>query len=199
MPTVYIKDGNFEGKLGNLDLPLTTFVYNFESARNCTGRRMGKCRVPDICYAHDSEITWPKVGPYRERQRKFWEKCTARGFTNKLARIPMNTFRFGESGEFANQDSLDKLNEVAHILWKQRGIVTYGYSCRHDLNFRGSVARIKISGYDYVEGTTGSTIVIGKNDPTPEGWVRCSGKVGKCTRCHICTLPDIINVAMVKH
>lgn len=199
MPSIYFKDGNFEGKLGNLDLPLSTFIYNFESQRNCTGRASRNCKVEDICYARDPEKQYPNVLPYRERQAAFWKKVTVKGFLRKLSKIPFSTFRFGESGEIANQESLDKLNDVAWELWKSRGVVTYGYTCMHNLNFSGSSARIKLSGYPMKEGTTGSTMVIGKNDPTPPGWHRCNGKAGKCTRCNICTLPIVVNVAMEKH
>jgi hypothetical protein len=199
MPSLYFKDGNFECKLGNLDLPLTTMVYNFESQKNCSGRASGNCRVEEICYAQDPERQYPNVFPYRERQAEFWAKTTVKGFLRKVSKIPFTTFRFGESGEIATQEYLDKLNEIAHSLLKNRGIVTYGYSCMHNLNFAGSAARIKLSGYPMKEGTTGSTMVIGKNDPTPEGWHRCDGKAGKCTRCNICTLDRVVNIAMVKH
>lgn len=195
----YIKEGRFEAKLGNLDLPITTLIYNFESADGCTGKLIGKCKVWDICYAQKAETTWPTVTPYRERQRAFWKRCTPRGFISKLAHIPFKTFRFGEAGEIDSQESLDKLNDIAKILWDKRRVVTYGYSCMEHLDFRGSIARIKLSGYPAKEGTTGSTMVVEKGGDIPEGWHRCKGEPGKCTRCTICTQPIFRNVAMEKH
>ncbi len=188
---------------GNRKLPKTTMIINMGTSADCPSRVLGMC-IPvndgTRCYADKAEALYPAVSPYRERQREYWRNTTKEVILSDIAKRIKNRrtdtthLRFNEAGDFWDQEDVDKLSYIAAGL-KTMGITTYGYTARHDLEFSKSNFIFKGSGYR-IEGSTGKTIVIGKNDTVPRGFIKCPGN---CKRCTLCYQDIQIDIAFKKH
>lgn len=185
---------------GNSKLPVTTMIFNLESAKNCSGKAKNLCKCSEKCYAMKAERIYPKVFPYRERQSAYFLNNSAETICEYFSaiilrkRIKPTLFRFNESGEFANQESVEKLDKIAKYLKKHHKITTYGYSSRSDLDFSGVSFLVKGSGHS--NGNNGETMVIKKSENVPENFKLCPGS---CKKCKICSSKKKINVAFRQH
>jgi len=185
---------------GNTKLPKTTLIFNMGPATSCPSKALGLCKVASSCYALAPECNYRKrvVLPYRSNQMDYWLNTP----TNKMIadiddmlsrrRVPTKLFRFNESGDFHSQACVGKLSRISRHLMDKHNIITYGYSARSDLNFKGAHFLCKGSGHD--KGNNGRTIVIDKHAPTPTGFFRCPGD---CHECNVCT--SGANIAFPKH
>ena len=120
------------------------------SVKNCPAKSM--CLISDICYADKAEKRWKQVLPYRLRQEKYWNDVGVMEFINDMMNViekrekePIEFFRFNECGDFRNQKDITKLSLIASHL-KKKGVITYGYTARKDLDFRGVSFKVKGSG-----------------------------------------------------
>lgn len=189
-------------KFGNHKLSNDTIVFNMCSASKCPSAKLGLCKLKDMvrCYALKAEQTYKAVKPYRERQAKYWKEADPKKMAEEMKKIikrrklKTKYFRFNEAGDFRNQEDINKLSLIAESL-KEEDITTYGYTARGDLDFSEAKFLIKGSGYD-IKGSTGKTIVIGKKDPVPEGFVECPGS---CKKCSWCKIDEHMNIAFRKH
>ena len=77
---------------------------------------------------------------------------------------------------------------------KKDGIVVYGYTARSDLDF--SKVHFLVKGSGHGNNNNGQTVVIGKEEAPPEGFLVCTGD---CSCCKICMSDQKINVAFRKH
>lgn len=188
-------------KFGNLKLGDDTAIFNITSATDCPAKKLNLCDVVKdgiLCYAYKAEKLYKNVMEYRLHQQHYWrsnkpeqialdiiEKCKRRKKKTKY-------FRFNESGDFIDQSDINKMSEVAEIL-KSKGIVTYGYTARSDLNFSNINFLVKGSGWN---GPNGKTIIIKKQDSVPKGYILCPGS---CKKCNLCKINNPLNIAFRKH
>ena len=133
-------------RAGNKKVPSTTAIFNMGSATDCPSRKLGFCQAnnrsgKNICYAKRAENEYrPNVLPFRRKQEAYWKSCTAEKFIvdflimNSLKASPFTALRFNESGDFWEQECVDKATHIARVL-KKYGIRTYCYTARKDLDF----------------------------------------------------------------
>ena len=190
-------NNNIPFRFGNRKLPKTTMIFNMTSAGDCPSKAMGLCKQHKICYARKAERLYPQVLPYRRRQAKYWDTHTAEKIStdilNKLKRKKNNVdkFRYNEAGDFRTRADIEKLHHIAKTL-KKHGIITYGYTARTDLDFRGVSFVVLGSGF---KAKNGQTTVINKNEDIPKHYIECPGS---CKQCSLCATKKS-NIAFRKH
>lgn len=189
-------------KFGNHKLGDDTAIFNMCAAEDCPSKKLGLCEVVKkgiTCYADKAERTYPAVKPFRRCQQAYWRNTSARRITQDIIqrignrRKPTRYFRFNESGDFNDQQDIEKLSEVSKGL-KTIGVTTYGYTARSDLSYQGASFLVKSSGW--TGGPNGSTTVIGKYEKVPEGYIECPGS---CKKCNLCKINVPHNIAFRKH
>ena len=190
-------------KFGNHKLPDSTLIFNMGKASDCPSRTLGLCETVNMgirCYAEKAEIQYSNVVPqYRDKQYAYWRTTSAEIILNDILntinrrRKDTKLFRFNESGDFWNQKDVNKLSHIA-IGLKSKGITTYGYTARSDLNYKDVQFLVKGSYND--SGNNGRCIVLNKTDPVPKGYIECPGS---CKTCSICSKNNKTNVAFRKH
>lgn len=179
-----------ELKFGNRKLGDDIGIFNMGTAKECPAKILDLCDTVNRgikCYAEKAEDQYPKTVPAaRKRQELYWRNTSAiniiKDIIKKLDRRRKITkyIRFNESGDFWNQNDVDKLSTISEFL-KLKGITVYGYTARSDLDFSKAMFLVKGSGHD--KGNNGKTIVITKNELVPEGYIECPGSCRKCSLC----------------
>jgi hypothetical protein len=178
--------GGSSFKLGNHKLGEDTIIFNMTSGHDCPCRN--KCDVKANCYATADEKLYPNVLPYRRRQTIFWDSTTAEQFVEAMP-IP-RYFRFSESGDFRNQEDVDKMVEVAEILNARYNIRTYGYTNRDDVDL-SELARVAVvNGHGFM--INNKTVV---KDKPEEGDFVCPGD---CRCCNACKEPGRKTIVFTK-
>lgn len=198
----YFKMNNLEVKQGNFKLGLDTLIYSLSSARNCISKHKGLCKVPNACYALDSEIQYPNALPYRVRQNIYFSNNSAEQFISDIKAMfkryhslqkQIEYLRWNESGDIRSFH-LPKMIKISKFLYDHFNIVSYTYTCRSDLN-------IPDLNYFLVKGSAcdmpnGKSIVIGHKDTLPKNYVVCPTT---CRTCVICKRPTKVNIAFKIH
>ena len=188
-------------KFGNKKLPDSTMIFNCGSASNCPSKALGLCQAGSACYAMKAEIQYPDCLPYRNRQRyiltKYDGKTIGNALLGKLKRRRNDTyaFRFNESGDFENQQDVDKMATICSIL-KDR-VSCYGFTARTDLNLRPLLkhANVMVSNDKYKWVNKGAnrfkivTSFTGKHS-------RCAGD---CRVCDLCLTLNGKTIEVMKH
>jgi len=162
------------------------------SARKCPSKAMGlcqaKCKGKIVCYALKAEWLYPAVLPYRERQEKYWKSHSAAEFIrsfldiNACKKNPYKAIRLNESGDFWDQDCVNKAEEIAKGL-KAHGIITYVYTARQDLDY-SQVKNLVINGSGFLkEGIKNVFLYIENKVDRPKGYGICAGDCRICKRC----------------
>ena len=72
---------------GNLKIGKDTLIFNLTAAKNCPSEKLGLCEHAKICYAKKAERLYPSVLPFRMRQSKYWDNCTAESFAADMLNI----------------------------------------------------------------------------------------------------------------
>jgi hypothetical protein len=175
------------------------------SAQDCPSKQLGLCKTINQgvkCYAEKAEIQYKEnVLNYRHAQESYWKSTSGSEILSRLIRKlesrrkETTYFRFNESGDFYCQADVEKLNFIARGLREAKGITTYGYTARSDLDFRTCEFLCKGSGFNG-EGLNGSTEVILKEQQVPEGYIECPGS---CKKCNLCKIAVPHNIAFRKH
>lgn len=181
---------------GNRKLPRATAILNLCAATDCPSRRLGLCRVArdaearraqgqaaHDCYALKAERgAYPAVLPYRRRQDTLTRLATGAEVAEAVASLRgVSALRVSEAGDFRTQADVDKLEEAARLL-QVRGIVTYCYTARRDLDFSGCDA-LTVNGSGFVpNGGGGNTFAA--SEEVPSGALVCPGD---CRVCSLCT------------
>jgi len=142
-----------------------TFIFNITSATECPSRPLGLCQIPDKCYAMKAERMYKQNLPYKIRQTKYWDENTpgkiALDFDQKIGHLNayrkkrggelIKYVRIGESGDFRNQEDLDKAFKFAMYLSKlQSDVIIYGFTARSDLDFSKRPENYVINGSGFM-------------------------------------------------
>lgn len=190
-------------KFGNTKLGNDTLILNMGPAETCPSKKKGYCEVINkgiTCYAYKAERCYKRATPaYRRAQEEYWKTTPAKQILADIIgrlekrKIKTRFFRFNESGDFYTQRDVRKLSTIAEGL-KARGITTYGYTARRDLDFKGAKFLVKGSGHS--KGNNGRTTVLDKGEQPPRGYIICPGS---CKTCNICKEDTKTNIAFRKH
>lgn len=176
---------------GNHKIPSSTAIFNMGTATNCPAKAFGLCNATKhgvFCYALKAENTYKEPYQYRKRQERLWKNTSSEDFAfqllmiNSTKRKPFTALRLNESGDFWGQKDVEKAEKVARIL-KRSGIITYCYTSRSDLDYRG-VRDLVISGSGFrKEGVKSIFEIIGRRDKKLRGFGICKGNCRICNRC----------------
>ena len=191
-------------KWGNHKLPKNTMIFNMTSAENCPAAKLGLCKLNALkikCYALKAEQQYKEhVLKARKEQEEYWNTRSVDDILNDMRKkiesrkSETKYFRYNESGDFKNQEDIEKLSEIAKKLNEEFSITTYGYSARSDLDFKNVNFLVKGSGHD--NGNNGTTIVVNKKEDVPKDYITCTGS---CIDCDVCKKLNKLNVAFIKH
>lgn len=158
---------------GNEKIGKDTLIFNMEPAHDCTSSKLGLCKIGDKCYAKKAEDQYHHCVPaFRKRQQECWKNEKVEDIVEQIIKkvknsrkYKINYVRFNESGDFENQESLEKLKKLCSLLKKNevtKDVVVYGYTARSDLDFKNLPANLVINGsgfmvsneYKAVEGSS---------------------------------------------
>jgi hypothetical protein len=179
-----------EVSFGNNKLDKSIAIFNMNPAMTCPSDKLGMCKVSKICYAKKAERQYPAVQPYRERQEKYWDTCTAEQFVDDLlekgtykagakkGKLKFKYLRVSEAGDFKGQKDLDKLERIAEML-KPLGVTTYCYTARSDLSLK-KVKSLVVNGSDWKAHNSFTAVKEFSNHPKT---VQCRGNCGPCKFC----------------
>lgn len=201
-------------KFGNHKLGKDTIITNMSSATNCPSKKLGLCPIYNYsysienkniiitrCYALKAEQQYKEhVLKARREQEEYWNTRSVDDILNDMRKkiesrkSETKYFRYNESGDFKNQEDIEKLSEIAKKLNEEFSITTYGYSARSDLDFKNVNFLVKGSGHD--NGNNGTTIVVNKKEDVPKDYITC---IGSCIDCDVCKKLNKLNVAFIKH
>ena len=196
---VVYSDGVTQGNIlsfGNRKLPKSTMIFNFGSATECPSKKLGLCKVANICYAMKSERQYKQTLPYRNRQAHYWMNANAHtiadNFVTVIRKKKVKALRFSEAGDFYNQENLDKFTKVCELIKTELPeLRIYGYSARYDLNFSVLKKYAVIQGSGFVISNAFTVVnEIDKNKPF------CKGD---CKTCNICQFETGLNIQVKKH
>lgn len=103
----YVTVGNLEVSIGNFKLDTNTMIVNMGSAKNCSSRALGLCKLckpqnakltweeyrelptcdKDECYALAPELRYKGCLPYRDRQEVYWKSHSATEILNDFSTL----------------------------------------------------------------------------------------------------------------
>jgi hypothetical protein len=185
---------NLIGKEGNTKIPSSTGIFNMGSAHDCPSKKLGFCQAIDkdgknCCYAKKAEYSYhPQVLPYRRRQEEYWKKTNATDFVkdfliiNYYRVVKFQALRLNESGDFWDQASLNKAEEIAKKLALFK-IKVYCYTARKDLNYSKIKHLIILGSNFYKKGLRGVFKMVHNLKEKPKGFGICKGNCRVCNRC----------------
>ena len=193
-----IFNGTYTGQVfsyGNKKIPRNTLIVNLSSAQNFPSKALGLCQVAQYCYALKCERVYPN---YRAKNL-IVEQWIQHDSTKNIVRLmqvyienspePIKYIRLDEAGDFVNQNQVNQWNKIARYFWEQRGIRTYTYTARADLDF-SNAKYILVNGS--LPGITGAArefkcvpanIYDEMTTCKAKGTYHCPGD---CTTCHMC-------------
>lgn len=169
----------------------------------CPSALLGLCqlKVPSKnCYARREELVWANTCiPSRLAMMEYFDRNTpwtiARDLLqlNETKRKKITALRINECGDYRHQGDLEKTEMIATYL-ARKGIKTYCYSARRDLDFTicqnlvingsGWMANNRFQvAYSLEKSEAGGWIAIDKNDKPVACSHVCPGKCGPCTLC----------------
>ena len=169
---------------GNLKIGKDTLIFNMNPARYCPSDKLGLCKHSDICYAKKAEKMYKQVLPYRIRQSKYWNNCTAEKFVSDLVNVinskktKIKYLRVSKSGDFNSQSDVNKLSDISDLL---KGIIkVYTYTARKDLNFDNISDNLTVNGSGFM---VSNQFEVTTNKST----VNCPANCRICNKCKFST------------
>ena len=186
-----------EMSFGNRKLPRTTAIFNMTPAFFCPSDALGMCGISKKCYAKKAERMYEGVRAFRRRQTIYWAVCSAEQFVEDFDKAiyaspyPVKALRFNESGDFREQADVEKASDIAQAL-RKRGIVTYLYTMRNDLDFRHRGDLI-VNGSGFM--VDNNFTVFPKDNPPAPGEIVCPGDCRDCKLCLVAS-QNTIHVRM---
>ena len=127
---------------GNTKIPRSTLIVNLTSAENCPSKKHGLCQVVGCCYALKCERIYPNY-KHKNLVMEHWLNTTSTENIITLmsayidnAPETINLIRLDEAGDFTCQNQVRQWNKIAKFFCETRGIRTYTYTARTDLDFR---------------------------------------------------------------
>lgn len=175
---------------GNRKLPKHMAIFNISSATDCESNKKGLCQLINTnkCYALKAEKMYKQVIPYRNRQNKFWKKCTAEEFVEIFLKTKKNKnikyLRINEAGDFITQKCVDKADKIAKLLSKYN-IKVCCYTARKDLNFSKKV-HLVVNGSGFMVDNE-FRITYDKNNLNADRKNKIAVCIGDCNKCTLCT------------
>lgn len=171
---------------GNHKLPKSTYIINLGTAGLCPGRLLQTCNCCDVCYANNAERQYKEnVINRRLLQTLRWRQLSAEEIAKQLldksdsANIhKMKYLRINESGDVFDQSDIVKMSKIADILAK-RGVGTYTYSSRYDLDWSEKSDNLIVNGSGWL--CDNSFIAVNDFDDSME--YRCYGDCDECDYC----------------
>lgn len=187
----------FKYTIGNRKIGRDTLIFNMGPAKSCPSKKLGLCKIPaGKCYALKAERMYPQVLPYRRAQARYWkQRKTTYIIQDLLAALnkhkKIKYIRFNESGDFYDQNSVDKLVNIAQaVKIFAPGIIIYGYTARKDLNFSRRPANLVISGSGFgVDNCFKAVKAYTQRDEFMPYSVQLPARCpGSCRTCKLCKI-----------
>jgi hypothetical protein len=181
----------FKYRRGNMKLGKDTLILNMGPASRCPSREKHLCEITNQgkkCYALKAEQLYKGCLPFRQAQQTQWQTMSARKIADRIgdviahSRKPQVRFlRFSEAGDFAAQKDVQKMDQLAGMLKREQGIVTYGYTARRDLNLKHRHMVLSCSGF-FKPGCDNKFTGVSKISP---GALECPGDCRICDYCKV--------------
>lgn len=127
---------------GNTKIPRSTLIVNLTSAENCPSKQRGLCKVANWCYALKCERIYPGYRNKNLVMERWMSLATTEDIVTLMCAYIDNAperitlIRLDEAGDFRDQNRVRQWNKIAQYFWESRGIITYTYTARVDLDFR---------------------------------------------------------------
>lgn len=141
-------------KEGNKKLSNKILIFNMDSSKECMSRKLGLCEIGSKCYELGLE-NYPNVIKHHQQQKEYWDTHSKEFLAKKFLLYSefsdIEFIRFNESGDFKNQEDVDKLVYIAnYLLNNNSNIIIYGYTHRKDLNFDKRPKNLIINGSGFM-------------------------------------------------
>ncbi len=178
---------------GNTKLPRNVLIVNLTSATKCPSKALGLCKVSNFCYAFSAE-RWPNTKNKNLTVEGWLQKASEQDIIKLLeayidgSPVTIEYLRLNEAGDFSSQEVIELWDRITGgYLYSTRGIRTYTYTTRADLDFsgvkyivvNGSLPNIKGAAREFrcTPHDVFDSLVPAK------GEYKCPGK---CDKCHVC-------------
>lgn len=180
--------------LGNHKLQSDIAIWNLPHMKTCPGATT-ECKK--YCYAQKAERLYKATLPFRERN---FEMSKQKDFVDIMIKAlkgiehKVRAVRIHESGDFYNQEYLDKWVEIAKAFPK---IIFTAYTKSLHLDFSKAKKTKNMVLFASIDPTTPEYIlkantirhkatVVKKGDTLPKGYFECPGSCKKdnCTHCY---------------
>ena len=187
MQKILISNGN--SKIGN-----DTFILNITSATDCSSKALGLCSLCGVCYAMKAEVQYPAVLPYRQAQEVQWDQMPVDVMSNLILgkasrkKKPIKYLRLQESGDFRNQEDIDKMSKLADQL--KGKIKCYVYTARKDLDFSNVSTNLTVNGSGFMVHNN----FVAVNELTSK--FTCKGN---CRQCNLCKENNNLTIQVKIH
>lgn len=175
--------------LGNAKLPKTIAIFNLPRLVTCPGATAW-CK--QYCYTEKSERAYPNVKPFRYRN---WDLAKSPEFVDtivaEIKKLKVKTVRVHESGDFYNQEYLDKWIAIANQMPE---VTFFAYTkSYHLLDFSKLPDNFIVRAS--MDSTTPLTLrkkyskliiadIKDHGASLPKGFFECPGSCKKCTYCY---------------
>lgn len=176
---------------GNRKLPKTTAIFNLPHMTTCPGATE-ECKK--YCYAAKAERMYKNTLPYRQRNYQASKEPTfVDEIVSELRRSRnITAVRIHESGDFYNQEYLNKWVEVAS---RMPNLVFTAYTKSLHLDFSAMLKLPNVVLFASIDPTTpphmllanqisAVATVIPKKATAPEGFFTCPGSCKSCNHCY---------------
>lgn len=193
--------GNNLLSLGNRKLQPDIAIWNLPHRKTCPGAT-AECKK--YCYAQKAERLYKATLPFRERNFKLSKKANfAKTMIEALSKIQhkVRAVRIHESGDFYNQEYLDKWVEVAKAFPK---IMFTAYTKSLHLDFSKAKKTKNMILFASIDPTTPDWMlkkntlrhkatVIKPGCKVPRGYFECPGSCRKaaCEHCYHCKTKSV--------
>lgn len=182
---------------GNRKVGKDTAIFNMNPAFECPSEKMGLCELASKCYAKKAERLYPTVRQHREAQKLYWNKVTAKEFCNELLlTIELNCLnvkylRFSESGDFRNQNDVNKVNDIAEQL--KGKLKVYTYTANKDLDYSNLSDNLTVNGSGFM---IHNNFYVYRNASEIIDKYICAGN---CLKCNLCKVSKGRNIGVKLH
>ena len=170
---------------GNSKLSSDTVIINVGCSSLCSSANLLLCENCRVCYALNSESRYLNTLIYRLEQLVRFESLSAEQIADQFKNLRVFKFlRVNEGGDIFNKADIYKIKAVAEILHRTKGVYTYLYTHRTDLNlkdYQTEYLKINDSTVDYV-----AQLSVESNHKT----LFCDSNCENCIYCKIdCRVP----------
>lgn len=143
---------------GNAKLSADILVVNITSALNCPSAKLGLCHIHKKWEADRKKGIPNKHRCYAQKDEHQYSNVIQRNLRNEIifsllendeefiklldhhienSSFKTNYIRFNESGDFPDQEAVNRCERISEYMYKTHGISCSAYTCRYDLDFTG--------------------------------------------------------------